>query len=203
MVEKFLDKAYADGGPKDVKSFYDDWATSYEAEIKDNGYATPRRCAEALAKYTDDKSLKILDFGCGTGLSGLALRMAGFEKIDGVDLSAEMLKIAKSKSIYTDLTQIDGETLPFSPGTYSAIAGIGLIGPGAAPVSVIDTLFNALGSKGKLVVSLNDVAINEHIYEARLNEYLDDGSARLLLREYGDHLPGHDLKSYVYVIEKA
>ena len=29
------------------------------------------------------------------------------------------------------------------------------------------------------------------------------GAARLLSKEYGDHLPGMDMKSNVYVVEKA
>jgi len=38
------------------------------------GYDTPRRIAAALKPYVQLND-RILDFGCGTGLSGLALQM--------------------------------------------------------------------------------------------------------------------------------
>ncbi len=76
MAEKFLDKVYDAKGTDETRALYDDWAASYDAEIAENGYATPRRCAEALAGFATDPSLPVLDFGCGTGLSGLALRAA-------------------------------------------------------------------------------------------------------------------------------
>ena len=37
----------------------------------------------------------------------------------------------------------------------------------------------------------------------RLCEWLDCGAARRLSRQYGDHLPGLGLKSYVYVLERT
>ena len=84
MTEKFLDKAYQARDAASTRTLYDDWSASYDAEVSENGYATPKRCAEALASFTQDMSAPILDFGCGTGLSGLALKLAGFEVIDGV-----------------------------------------------------------------------------------------------------------------------
>ena len=89
--KKFLSEVYDLATPAETRALYDDWSASYDAEITENGYATPRRIAEALAQFADP-SAPILDFGCGTGLSGLALKAAGFQTIDGADLSADMLK---------------------------------------------------------------------------------------------------------------
>lgn len=202
MTKGFLNKAYTARTAAQTRDLYDDWSASYDAEIAENGYATPRRCAQALAARMDDLTAPILDFGCGTGLSGLALKLAGFETIDGLDLSAEMLAEAGKKDVYRTLAQIGPDTpLPHAPGDYAAIAAIGVIG--AAPISVLDTLMNGLASGGKLVFSLNDHALAVPENEARVNEWLDCGAARLLSKEYGDHLPGIDLKSNVYILEKA
>jgi predicted TPR repeat methyltransferase len=54
----------------------------------------PHRIAAALKPYVQPSD-RILDFGCGTGLSGLALQNAGFTNIDGLDISAPMLEKAK------------------------------------------------------------------------------------------------------------
>lgn len=203
MSEKFLEKAYGARDPETTRKLYNDWAATYEAELGGNGYATPGRCAEALAKFSTDLSLPILDFGCGTGLSGLALKKAGFEVIDGVDLSAEMLREAGQKDVYRSTKQIEaGQPLDHDPGTYAAIAAIGVIGAGGAPIETFDILMHGLGKGGLLTLSLNDHSLEDPANEARLNEWLDCGAARLLLREYGDHIPGIDLKANVYVIEK-
>ncbi|MFD3189116.1 class I SAM-dependent DNA methyltransferase [Sedimentitalea sp. HM32M-2] len=204
MSKGFLDKAYGARDAAGTRQLYDDWAASYETEVSENGYATPGRCAQALHAHLSDATRPVLDFGCGTGLSGLALRLAGFSVIDGVDLSAEMLAQARAKGVYRNLEQIEAAAaLAHRPGDYAAIAAIGVIGAGAAPISVFDTLMDGLGKGGLLVFSFNDHALQDPVHEAKLTEWLDAGRARLLFQEHGDHLPGIDLKSTVYIIEKT
>lgn len=202
MTETFLDRVYSARTEGETREIYDAWAASYEAEVATNGYVTPGRCAEALAAHTKDKAAPVLDFGCGTGLSGLALKLAGFETIDGVDLSAEMLAHAKAKGIYRQTTQVEGDT-PLVQGAYTSIAAIGVIGSGAAPISMLDTLMHALNSGGRLVFSFNDHTLEDPVHEARVAEWTDCGAAHLLFRERGDHLPGINMKSNVYILEKA
>lgn len=202
MTETFLDKVYAARGEDQTREIYDDWAASYDAEVAANGYVTPGRCARALADVTEDMTAPILDFGCGTGLSGLALRRAGFETMDGVDLSPEMLTQAADKGVYRNTQVVTGDVV-LAPGAYTAIAAIGVIGSGAAPVDVLDMLMKALDSGGRLVFSYNDHTLEDPVFEARVAEWTDCGAARLLFKEYGDHLPVRGMKSNVYILEKA
>lgn len=203
MADGFLSKVYSARGPDETRALYDDWSQTYETEVGANGYITPERCSQALAQFTDDLRAPILDFGCGTGLSGLALTKSGFRIIDGVDLSADMLAGAAAKGIYRELRQIEAGAQPVdTPGTYSAITAIGVIGAGAAPAETFDMLMNALGHGGKLVLSFNDHALQDPSYESRISEWADPGAARLLFRENGPHLPGINVNSTVYVVEK-
>lgn len=204
MSERFLDKVYNARNADETRGIYDAWSASYEAELSQNGYVTPARCAEALALKQTDKALPVLDFGCGTGLSGLALKLAGFDVLDGIDLSAEMLAKAAEKGIYRSLRQIEPDApLGFEPGTYASIAAIGVIGSGAAPVGTLDTLMEALNPGGLCVFSFNDHTLEDPSYEARVSEWTDCGAARLLVREHGDHVPGIGLKATVYILEKT
>jgi len=201
MSKGFLDKVYDARSADETRDLYDDWAASYEAEVAEHGYVTPRRCAEALASASADLAAPILDFGCGTGLSGLAFRAAGFSAIDGVDLSPEMLEVARSKGIYRALSPIKaGAPVPAG---YAAIAAVGVIGAGAAPISVLDTMLDALAPGGLLVLSFNDHALEDPQNEGRIDAHVSAGNVVLKSREYGDHLPGINLKSNVYVFEKA
>ncbi len=203
MTEKFLDRVYNEYTPEKTKALYDDWAQTYDAEVGDNGYATPGRVADALMRYLPGPDTPVLDFGCGTGLSGAALRLAGVITIDGMDPSPEMIDIAREKQIYRDLKLINvNDPMPIEHNVYSAITAIGVIGIGAAPPQTFFTLMKALKRRGVLALSLNDHALKDPAYEAALNQWLDCGAACLRLKEYGTHLPGQDLKSTVYIIEK-
>lgn len=200
----FLDKVYTARDAAGTRALYDAWAATYEAEIAANGYATPARCAAALAAAMPDPSAPVLDFGCGTGLSGLALKLNGISTLDGVDLSADMLEQARAKGIYRQLSQVEaGAPLAHAPGTYAAIAAIGVIGSGAAPVSVFDTLMDGLPPGGLVVLSFNDHALEDPAHEGKLSDWTTSGRAIMRFREHGPHLPGIGLNSTVYVLEKT
>ncbi|WP_293449494.1 methyltransferase domain-containing protein [Planktotalea sp.] len=204
MTETFLDKAYDTTGVDATREMYEKWAESYDSEVSENGYATPKRCAEALRAVTSDLTAPVLDFGCGTGLSGLALSLVGFKTIDGIDLTKSMLDLAAEKGLYRSLLLSDPDAEFLVPkGDYSAIAAIGVIGAGAAPVEVFDLLLGALASGGKFVLSFNDSTLKNPAFEGRITAAIEAGVASLLSEEYGDHLPGINMKSKVYVLEKT
>lgn len=201
MTEDHFDKVYRARNEEETRALYDDWANSYDAAVGAEGYATPGRCAAALHAVIPDADLPILDFGCGTGLSGLALRLAGFTTIDGVDLSDGMLDIARDKDLYRSLTRIEPDSAV--PGGYAAIAAIGVIGAGAAPLVALDRIFDALAPGGKCVFSFNDHTLQDPAFENRVDAVIAEGRFRELFREHGEHLPGKNMKSTVYVIEKT
>lgn len=205
MSEKtYLDKAYGVKTQDDVVDLYDHWAESYDGELTGQGYATPGRIAATLARHIADKDAPLLDFGCGTGLSGQALAAVGFTCVDGADVSAEMLAEARAKGVYRALHHLAPDApLPGDPGSYAGIAAAGVIGAGAAPLSTFDRVMAALGPGGLFAVSFNDHALADPAYEAKIEAVTSDGTARLISREYGDHIPGIDLKAIVYLLEKA
>jgi len=206
MAEKqgFLHNAYRVETIDETRDFYSDWSKTYDQEITENGYVTPRRCAEALAQFAQDKAVDVLDVGCGTGLSGVALKEVGFLNIDGSDLSPEMLEKAAARKLYRKLWNVDPENpFPFDQGMYSCVAAMGVIATSHAPAETIDAILALLPRDGLFVFSLNDHTLQDSSFEARIAENIDAGLARLIFKEYGDHLPGIDLKSYVYVLQKA
>lgn len=204
MTDTFLDKAYNTTGVEATRDLYTDWAKSYDEEVRKNGYATPGRCAAALKAVASDLNTPVLDFGCGTGLSGLALSLAGFKVIDGVDLTQEMLDRAAEKMLYRSLTRTDPtQPFPVNKGDYALITAIGVIGAGAAPIEVFDMLLNLLPEGGKMVLSFNDHTLEDPAYVGRITHAVQSGMAIVLSESYGDHLPGVDMKSKVYVIERT
>ena len=139
----------------DTIALYRDWSASYDADVLASGYVTPTRAATALAPLVD-MTAPVLDFGCGTGLSGMALRDAGFTTIDGTDITAEMLDIARTKAVYRNLWQSNPGKLETISGTYKTILAAGVISLGAAPAETLDLLLGILSTGGHLAFSYND-----------------------------------------------
>ncbi len=203
MSDEFLHKAYGFDDPEQTETFYDDWAKTYDDEVRKNGYLTPGRCADALVSLDPEKSSPIIDLGCGTGLAGLAFKKAGFDIIDGVDFSEGMLAEARSHNLYRDLWQGDLSVPIETPhGLYAHAIAAGVVNPGHAPPSAIFNALNVLKPGGVLVFSLNDHALADPAYPGAVNEAVDAGGAELVFKEYGEHLPGTGLKAEVYALRK-
>lgn len=91
---------------------FQDYAYYYNAFYKDKDYkAEAKQVKELIEKVAEASSVKeiksVINFGCGTGRHDIELAKLGFD-MSGIDLSADMIKIAKEKS------QAEGLSIPFS-----------------------------------------------------------------------------------------
>lgn len=198
-----LKGAYSLDGPEAVQGFYDKWAQGYEAEVAENGYVTPQRCADALAEHAADPTAPLVEFGCGTGLGGLALKARGFTTIDGFDFSEEMLAGAREKGIYRSVGFCDlSQPIEMEPESYANAAAIGVISPDYMPVSVIDEILKVIMPGGVFVFSVNDHSAADGSINARIMDLTDCCAADLMVSDYGEHLPGTGLMSTVYALRK-
>jgi predicted TPR repeat methyltransferase len=198
-----LGDAYKLTNPEESREFYQGWAEGYEAEVASNEYITPKRCAEALARHAAAPWAPMMDLGCGTGISGLALKAAGFECIDGYDFSQAMLDKAAEKGIYRDLQIADlSKPLEIAEGHYQNAAAVGCVTPEYMPATVLDEILSKLPQGGCLVFSVNDRSAADGSILGRINTLIDCGVAELVFKEHGDHMPGIGLKSTVYVLKK-
>lgn len=87
-----------------IQQIYKDFAKSYEERmLQDLGYKGPERLKDALRSVIGERrGLDVLDLGCGSGLSGIALKPFAAE-LTGIDLSPEMLELARKRNIYDRL----------------------------------------------------------------------------------------------------
>jgi SAM-dependent methyltransferase len=131
-----LDKAYEINGPEDARKMYGDWAPTYDESFgRAWGYIAPREIAEIL-KAEIAPSAQILDIGCGTGL--VAENLRGLV-VDGLDITAEMLEIARAKGLYRALLHDDlTRALDIPDTSYDAVISCGTfthghVGPECLP----------------------------------------------------------------------
>jgi predicted TPR repeat methyltransferase len=199
MTDKTFDpRLWTDRSPEETRELYTNWAATYDTDVSDAGYATPTRLSEALAAHVPDLTAPVLDFGCGTGLSGQALHAAGFTTLHGTDITPDMLAKASDLGLYQKLWASDPGARP--PSGYATIAAIGVVSLGAAPASTLATLLDALAPGGHFGFSYNDATLADPAYMAALDTA--QASADLIHDAYGPHLPAKDMGSRVYVLRK-
>jgi predicted TPR repeat methyltransferase len=108
--------------PAFVEQLFDGYAERFDAALVERlGYCGPQILVEQLRASGFSFAGRALDLGCGTGLSGQALRpFCG--RLEGVDISAGMLRRAAQKGIYDALSRADIQTLPIAAPPYDLIA---------------------------------------------------------------------------------
>lgn len=90
-----------------VEALFDQYADKFDHALVDTlGYRVPEFLAEAIARAHSGRFALALDLGCGTGLMGERLR-ASCDRLEGFDISAEMLRKARAKGVYDRLEKAD------------------------------------------------------------------------------------------------
>lgn len=153
-----LNKVYTmDGGPEDCVDVYKDWAKTYEQDtVGDMGYVAPSIVAEKLAEVVEPGAI-VLDAGCGTGLTGRELRQRGLETIDGMDISPDMLDLAREKGAYRDL-RIQDMTGPLDYATdaYDAVTCVGTFTHAHVGPKGFDELIRITKANGPIVATVHE-----------------------------------------------
>jgi predicted TPR repeat methyltransferase len=108
-----------------VRDLFDQYAGRFDADLQGRlAYRTPTLLAALLlrAGLAAGASRRVLDLGCGTGLSGLALKPFA-ARLEGLDLAPRMLAEARRRDLYDALHEADLlDWLPRQPAAFDLIA---------------------------------------------------------------------------------
>jgi ubiquinone/menaquinone biosynthesis C-methylase UbiE len=134
---------------KQASSVYDKIAKPYAEE-----FSNP---SEYLNEFLDllPKNAKILDVGCGVGVDSGFVKSKGFEVI-GLDLSKEMINIARQKFPQLDFRQQDIRELDFPSNSFDGIiASCSLIHiPKNDVPALVEKFFQILNKNGSIYIAL-------------------------------------------------
>ncbi|MEM7197440.1 MAG: class I SAM-dependent methyltransferase [Pseudomonadota bacterium] len=208
MAKPMLEKIYALGPNakgKEIQDFYNVWAESYEEEVQvQNHYAMPQRAA-AICEYVEERDCSIIDIGCGTGLSGQALYNQGFHDLHGCDFSTQMLAKARARGIYKSLQQIDLMTLPIpiADDAYAISMAIGVFASAHLGETAGAEMLRITKPGGIMCMTQNDVFAETGILQAMIARFEAGGLAICHKAEHGEHLPGHNVKGWVYILQRT
>jgi SAM-dependent methyltransferase len=159
------------------RDIYDDWSQDYDDHLlTEFGYISPDVAAAELARHLQQHDLEIIDFGCGTGLVGAALREQGFVNVDGVDISTGMLEQARSKQVYRNLLCADLTVrIPLDDDAYAAGLCVGSLGAGHVGAQHVPEMLRPIRRGGQFVLTMNGSYYQSGGFERAFRQMQDDG----------------------------
>ncbi|WP_454685548.1 methyltransferase domain-containing protein [Agrobacterium leguminum] len=103
-----------------VEGLFDDYADRFETSLVEKlDYSVPQKLAELIGKAAGSGVFDtIVDIGCGTGLLGVEIR-AFANRLEGFDISQNMLAKAEEKGLYDHLDQADLSLEPEASGLFT------------------------------------------------------------------------------------
>ena len=143
-----------------MKQWYESIFENYGKKYDNENFAqgTIGECDFIEKEINYNKSLKIIDIGCGTGRHSIELAKRGYH-ITGIDLSSSLLERAKEKAkeqnLHIDFQKHNARKLPFKNEFDLAI----MLCEGAFPLmetdemnyEILKNVYNVLKSKGKII----------------------------------------------------
>jgi 2-polyprenyl-3-methyl-5-hydroxy-6-metoxy-1,4-benzoquinol methylase len=138
------------------EALFENYAHKYDSECFVQG--TMGECNFIEQEIKKDKSLKILDIGCGTGRHTIELTKRGYH-VTGVDLSENQIKRAREKAQETGVTinfqTQDARNLPFD-GEFDLVimlceGGFSLMETDEMNFEILRNAKKALKNNGKLI----------------------------------------------------
>jgi SAM-dependent methyltransferase len=186
---------------EELAARYDEWSANYEEDMDDHG--GPAEAAAVVERYVD-RGARILDAGCGTGIPGKLLAALGYTRLEGLDLSAGMLREAGKKGCYTALHQQTlGDSLTFETGSFDAVLSVGVFARAHAPARSFEELIRITKPGGHIIFTLRPEFYVATDFKATMVSLQESGKWRWLettgpFDGRFQHFPGISLQVWVY-----
>jgi len=182
----------------------------YEDASRANAYATLEFANTYYLAFRDLPAIlaphvtgtKAFDFGCGTGRSTRLLRKLGFD-VTGVDISEDMLQIARTIDPSGDYRVVPGDDLSaFSPGTFDLVLCAFTFDniPGAAKTRIFRDLGKLLKATGFIVSIVSSPEIYTHDWASFTTKDFPENAlarsgdlVRIITTDHADHRPVQDI----------
>jgi predicted TPR repeat methyltransferase len=201
---EFVDEAYSLEDAESMAAFYRKWAADYDRQMLDLGYTSAGRVAEILAEQLSDRSATILDVGCGTGLTCRLLAEQNYSNLDGVDLSSDMLAVARERGIYRNLLQADlKQPLALESECYDGIVSSGTFTHGHVGPEPLHELFRILKPGGILACTIHQDLWQTMGFASTLAELVEQGVAVEVSRSLESYYQGKPAEGWFCVYRKV
>jgi len=204
-TDDFVQEAYHLESTDEMVDFYRKWAADYDRQMLDQrGYTAPSSIAKILSEQLPDTRASVLDVGCGTGLTCRLLAESGFSQLDGIDLSQEMIEVARERGIYRNLLQGDvNQPLQLETASYDGVVSSGTFTHGHVGPGPLDEIFRVLKPGGVLACTVHQDLWQSMGFEDRFAALVDQGIASLISLELGRYYRDKPLEGWFCVYRKV
>ncbi len=201
----FVTEAYNLKDPDNVKAFYAKWADDYDHQMTHNlNYVSPEFIARAMQQFLVNKDAKILDMGCGTGLTASQMFISGYTQLYGIDLSAEMVKVAAERGIYTGLKTADiNHPLDYDDDAFDGVISSGTFTHGHVGAQPLAEIFRILKPDGILACTVHRDLWQGRGFEQVFKQMQDHKKIRCLSREFGRYYANSAPEGWFCVYQKT
>jgi len=161
---------------RDIEAYYDDWAETYDATLKNWDYQAPDHAAQTLCEYLTSGD-NILDVGCGTGMFAKAMSRHLECAIEGIDISAASLEIAQRQGGYTRLQAHDLQAppLPVVDNAFDAAACVGVLTYIEDAAGLLADMCRVVRPGGYILFTQRDDRWVEKNFDSLLNSFEEQG----------------------------
>ena len=178
-----VDDAYMLETPDDNRRLYARWAESYdESFVAPMGYVYHEHVVAAFLDAGGSAGGAVLDVGCGTGVVGVALGDMGERTVDGVDISPEMIAVARTKTtVFGELAYRDfyvaDLTMPLDipDDSYTGIISVGTFTHGHLPPDPLRELVRVAVPSAVCAIGINAQHYAEMGFDRMFAELSADG----------------------------
>ena len=155
-----------------VLEYYDEWTKKekYNKDMIEWNYQAPENTAQLLDKFSNNKDIKILDAGCGTGLVGENLKSLGYKHLFGVDFSQQMLDLVKP-DLYQKLELIDlNKKLYYANSIFDAVICAGTFTYGHVKNHALDEFIRITKTNGYICFTINEGIYKEYEFDKKIDQ---------------------------------
>ena len=139
-----------------VEALFDQYAPNFDTALVEKlGYRVPQYLDEAIRAVpgAGRRFRLALDLGCGTGLMGERLRPI-VERLEGFDISAEMLRKAERKGVYDHLGKADLQQFAYTGTAPDLVTAADVFMYVGALETIVATVAGLLGVDGLFAFSV-------------------------------------------------
>jgi len=196
-----LDLTHSDND-EDLQVVYKEWATAYDHD-NDNllGTVSQPLSVQIFQEYIKDKSLRIIDVGCGTGLVGVELEKGGFSNFDGIDISQEMIDIAKQRGYAQLFIGSLNVSLPCENNEYDAALCVGVFTHGHVGSNRLDELVRIVKPGGIICFTVNEGVYDSYGFDSKIKNLESTNIWKILEIRKGDYMTKKNIKGIYCVVK--
>ena len=187
---------------EDLQDVYKEWASAYDYD-NDHllGTVSQPLSVQIFQEYMKDNSVRIIDVGCGTGLVGVELKNSGFTNFDGIDISQEMIDIAKQRGYSKLFIGSLNETLPFESNEYDAAFCVGVFTHGHVGSNRLDELVRIVKPGGIICFTINEGVYELYGFNSKIQKLESENVLKVLEVRKNDYMVKKNVQGFYYIVE--